>query len=233
MSLLVWLFQRIHCYSHCNETKFEALAPLSMKVCNLRILSDLAIMFLLIVSSLLLILSGDIHENPGPLSFIPCEKLSLMHLNICSLRKYRDALEVETVRNNFDIITLSETWLNQQICNENILLPGYNLPIRLDRDDGFAGVATYVKSSLVCKQRPDMTIAGLEALWVETKIGQKVLLVGCFYRPPRSPVQYWRLIDESIKKAVNSPHRFVILGDFNDDPWKKSFTSSYEDNRRK
>lgn len=64
-----------------------------------------------------------------------------------------------------------------------------------------------------------MTIPGLEAIWIETKIGQNVLLVGSFYRPPDSPVAYWSLIDESIKKAANTPHRFIILGDFNEDPW--------------
>ena len=64
-----------------------------------------------------------------------------------------------------------------------------------------------------------MTIPGLEAVWIETKIDQNVLLVGSLYRPPSSPVSYWKLIEDSIKKAVNSPHRFIVLGDFNDDPW--------------
>ena len=46
--------------------------------------------------------------------------------------------------------------------------------------------------------------------------GSKVL-VGSFYRPPDSRVSYWDLIDQSIKKAFNTPHKFFILGDFNHD----------------
>ena len=58
---------------------------------------------------------------------------------------------------------------------------------------------------------------GLEAVWVETKIDQESLLVGSFYRPPNSSVNYWELISDSIRKANNCVVKFIILGDFNTD----------------
>ena len=87
-----------------------------------------------------------------------------MHLNICSVRKYRNALEIEAEKNKYDIITLSETLLSEAVANEQILLPGYNPPIRNDRDVAWGGVAIYTKSTVICKVRPDMTIPGLEAI---------------------------------------------------------------------
>ena len=40
------------------------------------------------------------------------------------------------------------------------------------------------------------------------------------YRPPSALASYWKLIEESIKKAYNNPHRFFILGDINSDVMK-------------
>ena len=70
---------------------------------------------------------------------------------------------------------------------------------------------------MVCKSRPDLRVNGLEAVWVETKLSQETILIGCFYKPPSALVNYWKLIDESIKKAANTPHKYFILGDFNTD----------------
>ena len=56
---------------------------------------------------------------------------------------------------------------------------------------------------MFCKPRPDLKVNGLEVAWVETKINQESLLVGSFYRPPNSSVNYWELISDSIRKANN------------------------------
>ena len=79
------------------------------------------------------------------------------------------------------------------------------------------GVAIYVKNDLICKPRPDLDIPQLEAVWIETKLNQETFLVGSFYRPPEARVSYWDLIDDSIKLAMSTPHKLVILGDFNAD----------------
>ena len=70
---------------------------------------------------------------------------------------------------------------------------------------------------MICKERPDLIIDGLEAVWAETKIEQQTFLICSMYRPPSSLVAYWDLIDESIKNVLNTPHKFLILGDINSD----------------
>ena len=165
---------------------------------------------------LLLLLSGDIHPNPGPDNITIQNEMSIMHLNICSLKNKLAVLELDS--NKYDIITLSETLLNDTIESESLTLPGFNPIIRNDRKDrGWGGVAIYVKSKFVCKKRPDLEVDGLESVWIETKLGKNVLLVGSIYRSPDQLVAYWNLINESIKKASNTPHRFIVLGDFNTD----------------
>ena len=81
---------------------------------------------------------------------------------------------------------------------------------RHQTDDPHGGVAIYVKNSLICKERHDLSIPQLEAVWIETKIGQDKLLIGSFYRPPNSKSDYWNLIDQSIKIVYSTPHKFIF-----------------------
>ena len=77
------------------------------------------------------------------------------------------------------------------------------------------GVAVHVKNDLVCKPRPDLSTPLLEAVWAENKSSQETILIGTVYSTPYSAFEYWQLIDKSIKKVLNTPHKFIILGDFN------------------
>ena len=173
---------------------------------------DLSVIKIVFMIILLMLISGDIHPNPGPIT--SDQSISIVHNNICSLANKTIFIEAEL--NKFDVITLSETWLHHGIANESILLHGYQPPIRRDRN-GHGGVAIYVKEHLVCIPRPDLEVTDLEAVWVEIKTNQESFLVGSFYKPPSARIGYWDLIDESISKAGNTPHKVFILGDFNTD----------------
>ena len=164
---------------------------------------------------LLLQLAGDIHPNPGP-NDIDLNGLSIIHINARSLSKKIPLVHCEA--SCFDIITVSETWFSERTDANEIIIPGFLPPVRCDRSDGaFGGVAIYVKANLICKHRPDLCIPDLEAVWIETKLGQDSLLIGSFYRPPGANVAYWDLVDQSVQLAGRTPHRYVILGDFNAD----------------
>ena len=165
---------------------------------------------------LLLILCGDVHPNPGPPNPEPTHSISIVHNNICSLQQKVPYVEAELT--NFDIITLSETWLHDQFPREKLVIKGYQPIIRLDRSDSaHGGVAIYVRDNLYCKHRPDLNVPYLEAVWIETKLNQEPLLVGCFYKSTRELVSYFDLIDESIRLALSTRHKVIILGDFNSD----------------
>ena len=90
-----------------------------------------------LIISLLLLCCGDIHPNPGP----DTNFFSVMHLNIRSLIGKIDLIHAEY--NTYDIICLSETWLNRDIPNKDIMIPGYHIPIRRDRLTRGGGVAIY------------------------------------------------------------------------------------------
>ena len=162
-----------------------------------------------------LMCSMDVHLNPGPVITNISENISIIHNNIKSVKTKIDDLIVEATHH--DIVTLSETLLTKEIKNDEINIPNFFPPFRRDRPNGWGGVAIYVRNTLFCKERPDLAVEDLEAIWIETKLKQETLLIGSFYRPPSARVHYWTLVEESIKKAMSTPHKFIILGDFNSD----------------
>lgn len=96
--------------------------------------------------------SGDINLNPGPSTFKQqsCNKiannLKIGHLNVRSLKNRDHFLLVKDtiLQNKFDVLTLSETWLNSSITNLELEIPGYNL-YRIDRNSKTGGgVGVYV-----------------------------------------------------------------------------------------
>jgi hypothetical protein len=162
----------------------------------------------------LLLRSGDIELNPGPGT--NTADLCVIYLNARSFLKHKDLIEAEV--EHVDIVTISETWFSPSHDVNDICLTGFHPPIRRDRpDDPHGGVAIYVRNNLYCKPRPDLQVQDLEAVWVETKLNQESLLIGSFYRPPNSRVNYWEYVNDSIRKANYTELKFIILGDFNTD----------------
>lgn len=89
----------------------------------------------LIILSLLLLKSGDIETNPGPdtdslssSSSTPTQfeelmiknKFSVVHCNVQSLASKIEAIEPEL--SNFDVICLTETWLDHRTSDDLVVL---------------------------------------------------------------------------------------------------------------
>ena len=94
----------------------------------------------------------------------PINKIRCIHFNIQSLRNKTDQLILEA--SGHDIICITETWLNKEIGNDQIHLPGYHPPLRKDRNEKIGGgVAIYVRDSYGIKTRPDLDVPEIEATW--------------------------------------------------------------------
>ena len=104
--------------------------------------------------SLLLMLSGDVEINPGPLSNCK-EYFSICHWNLNSIFAHDYSklflLKAYIILHKFDIICLSETYLDSTTPKDDdkLQIPGYTL-IRSDHPSNAkrGGVCIYYKSSL-------------------------------------------------------------------------------------
>ena len=96
-----------------------------------------------------------------------------------------DQFTVFMEKYNFDIITLSETWLNPNVL-EYVKMLGYNIYFK-NRNSRGGGVRVYVKENLKCKTRKDIMKIDteFEHLWLEIEGKQKnsKLLICPLYQP--------------------------------------------------
>ena len=125
-------------------------------------------------------LSGDIELHPG--SMID-KALSVSNINAQSMINKLDLIAFEL--GDFDVITVSETLLDQSIANSNITIPEYQEPIRLNRNRHGGGVAINLKQNVPFIERTDLIILNIEAVWAEINLCNKKILICCFYIHPR------------------------------------------------
>ena len=87
----------------------------------------------------------------------------IVHLNIASLLKYLDELKILISKCPIDVITLSETHLDESICDEEIAISGYTCE-RRDRNRSGGGVAAYVREGLNYIVKPEFMPKDLEMM---------------------------------------------------------------------
>ena len=161
---------------------------------------------------LILLLSNDIETNPGPQIESIIKDLSVCHINAQSMLSELDMIAAEL--GNFDVITISETWLDHTISDLDTMIPTYQTPIRLDRNRHGGGVAMYFKNNVPFVERKDLIIPNLEAVWAEVKLSNKKVLIGTFYLHPR--FSDWQLVEYAIEQAAQICPELILLGDFNE-----------------
>ena len=179
---------------------------------------------------MIIIISGDIHPNPGPIpqntsspnsSFSSISSIdtsnyfSFIHYNVQSILTKLDILLTEF--KDFDILAFSETWLGTSIPTEDLLLDSFHTPERKDRpNDNHGGVILYVKNKYYYKRRSDLEIQGVESIWIEIYQSPHPLLFGVFYRPPNTNLAQHSSIIDSIHLAFDTGIQNIIFtGDFN------------------
>ena len=123
----------------------------------------------------LISLSGDVEVNPSFMSIDDIKKtrgLKIANLNVRSLRHKVDLSTMEGLdKNAIDVLTLSETWLNESIQDSEISMPGF-VSVRKDRSGikkGYGGVAIFVREGLPFRVRHDIDVGQSECLWIGLK----------------------------------------------------------------
>ena len=165
--------------------------------------------------------------------------LTLCHLNIqsllanvnvnqCVLSQYSKLDEICTTlvyEHNFDIIALSETWLNTTHMYNDIHIENYEC-FRKDRGYGRGGgLLIYVKQEIPCVRRMDLeSCNGCEMLCIEVRCGSngsdKAIVCLC-YQPPGQNAEEINNFTLDIQTCLDhmyneKPDCIVLTGDFND-----------------
>ncbi|KAK7151638.1 hypothetical protein R3I94_008091 [Phoxinus phoxinus] len=147
--------------------------------------------------------------------------------NVRSLRYKCDELYSIAVNNNSAVIAVSETWLNADIPDSTVNLPGYSMH-RRDREGSGGGVALYVDENLTQIRLTHLEEDKFEALWVRLRPsrlprGLSCVIAAVLYFPPHSSAtaQPDLIITQYLDRCLRNIERnyqqaaIVILGDTN------------------
>jgi exonuclease III len=182
-----------------------------------------------VIQLLLLLLSGDIELNPGPIRQVKeMEILSanrgmkLFHQNVRGIFNNISLLSefFQSFQNNIDIFSLSETHLT----NDNNLglynIPGYTF-ITKNRTVGKGGsVGMYISDRYSWIRRSELEASNLECIWIELIVKNSInILIGTMYRPPAGskylPSNFEKSVDEIFSIISMENKETILMGDMN------------------
>src|SRR6476469_5797948 len=169
--------------------------------------------------SFLLLLSGDIHSNPGPTTIL------FAHLNTCSIASVTPTLDKPAVLQEFildqgiEILALSETWLppNSLPSTLNSLTPPNFSIITNPIPSGRGGSVAFIYCSyLKISKLPISTFPSFESLCIKLSIASTSYTFLTVYRPLASSISSFISDFTSLVDLLNSdPSELIISGDFN------------------
>ena len=196
---------------------------------------------LMCLYSLLLMLSGDVEINPGPLSNCK-EYFSICHWNLNSISAHDYSklflLKPCIILHKFDIICLSETYLDSTTPNDDdkLQILGYTF-IRSDHPSNAkrGGVCICYKSSLPLRV---INIGYLhECLSFVLQIGDKICNFVALYRSPSQSQDDCETFADNFAMtlellAQKNPFLLTAIGDFNakSSNWYNKDKTSFEGN---
>lgn len=146
---------------------------------------------------------------------------SLYYQNVRGIRTKSNQFFENVLTNEYDVICLTETWLNRNFNSAEYFPREYDV-FRADRDyDTLSvkyggGVLIALRKVFQARRRRDLEVYA-ESVWVEVSTTDQIkLLIGTFYYPPRySSVLFNEQMTELGDMLNNQNCRLMIAGDFN------------------
>ena len=173
--------------------------------------------------NLLLLLSGDIHKNPGP---ITRKDLKFFHWNLNSLCARdgikKQLIEVYDAVHKYDVIAVSESMLDSTIKNDDISIEGFSKDIyRSDHPSNtkIGGVCLYYRDELPIERRTDLELLQ-EMIVTEISLRRKKIILATLYRSPSQNSEQFETFINNLQRFFSdlrneNPNCIILTGDFN------------------
>src|SRR5690348_11799414 len=137
--------------------------------------------------------------------------MKIAHLNVRSLLSNFNSFKSHILEHNYDVVAVTETWLNSDLPDNCVEIDGYNF-IRNDRESRGGGVGIYIKNSFKFKV---VTLNyEIEQLWLNINIDKQFnVLFGNIYRPPKSNfLQFHEDFDNIISTVSCMSNNVICVG---------------------
>ena len=144
------------------------------------------------------------------------DKPAIAHLIINFLEPRSESLN-SLIKNNVDILLVSETKLSDAFPSGQFLIEGYAKPIRLDRNCYGRGLLFFIHDNLPCRELSSNKLPNnIDGIFIEITICKTKWLVMGGYNPHKDTISYF--LNHFIKELdtlLPSYKNILLLGDFN------------------
>nr|CAI5838597.1 unnamed protein product [Callosobruchus analis] len=137
-------------------------------------------------------------------------------LNVRSLLSDFNAFVDVLTTDKFDILAITETWLQKDIPLDTVSVNEYNFFCH-NRDTRGGGVGIYINKQFKV-EIIDLNIDSrphLEQLWVKITIRRQIFVIGVLYRPPNQSVRECIKVSDSLLPIVMTYDNVIVVGDIN------------------
>ena len=142
-----------------------------------------------------------------------CFKIALLNVN--SLTKHLDELKVFMANKPLDVLAINESKLDLVDSDRLVNLEGYNI-VRRDRNKHGGGVCFYLRNTITFFRQHQLENDDLELTALEIqKRNSCPFLIATWYRPPNTPLDYFKKFEMFLKEADARYSEIYILGDLN------------------
>ena len=152
-------------------------------------------------------------------------KLSLFHINVKSLPKHHDELElyINSLKFKFSVIALTENWLDES--KQDLFdRQGFNCLHKFRKGKRGGGVSLYIENGIDFINRPDLEFFDneMESLFIETEGGSfnlsSNIIIAVVYRMPNTSLDIFNDRIGNIMNIITRENKLChFLGDLNID----------------
>jgi len=153
-------------------------------------------------------------------SIINKSGLKMLHININGLLGKLDFVKIIAERTKFDVLSVNETKIDEDIDDEDISLQGYKI-FRKDGNQYGGGVLIYVSEALESFKMDELEEEHIEGVWAKICLRRSTpIVVGSIYRPPRSgsdlrDMEVLHAYLDQVKLKLRKTKEIYIFGDLN------------------
>lgn len=189
----------------------------------------------------ILLLAGDIQVNPGPVQStrlrnnqgdntlriqredylcnsakamsLGSNSLNIAHINIRSLRNKVDEVRLLLSVCKFDILSITETHLDDTISDRQLEVENYKI-VRRDRPTGTSGggCLVYVTTQICTQRMRSLENEQIEGIWLKLQIDSRAFIVGTIYRPSDN-YNFFETFHQTLEKLWLKYKNVFIVGD--------------------
>lgn len=146
-------------------------------------------------------------------------EIKFAHVNMRSLNTGFNEFSLEITTKDYDLVLISETWLNDRDDINFFSIPNYTF-INKNRNNGRGGgVGFYIKNNLNYSKFNSSLFsftANLEQLWIKISFAGKVVGIGVLYRPPHGLVhEFFEEFENVLSNIIPQVDEVICAGDIN------------------